>query len=180
MNRLHVAVIESDRTDWWEPFVRPQPTWESTKGYHLALGLLASCPPSSVLTQPSISGYLAGLLEGEGYFYYIRFGEAWYPSVYLKMREKQPVKIFAETMNVKCKAIGEDYVARVKGLRTILLVRVIKELLQGKRRSSAMFFEEKGYKVTDRETIVSYSNFYSRRRRETSSQETSRKRHPHG
>jgi hypothetical protein len=145
---------------WWSVYASPLSTWETLEGYHLALGLLRSKPPSQDLEKERIQGYLAGLLEGEGYFYYTRYARSWYPSIYLKMCEKKPVEFFCDVMNVKILSVQRAYRASVKGLRTILLARIIRPMLTGRRGRVAHLFETRGYRVTNSRTFDDYVYMY--------------------
>ena len=145
---------------WWSVYVSPASTWETLEGFHLALGLLGSRPPSPDLEKERTQGYLAGLLEGEGYFYYTRYARGWYPSIYLKMCEKKPVQFFCHVMNVKILSVQRAYVASVKGLRTILLARIIGPMLTGRRGCVAQLFETRGYRVVNPKTFDDYVYMY--------------------
>jgi hypothetical protein len=119
-----------------------------------------SKPPSPILEKERTQGYLAGLLEGEGYFYYARYVRSWYPSIYIKMCEKKPVQFFCQVMNLKIMSVQRSYVASVKGLRTILLARIIGPMLTGRRGLVTNLFETRGYRVIDPKTIDDYAYIY--------------------
>lgn len=138
----------------------PKITWESLEGYRISLGLLESQPPSPVLRSERVQGYLAGLLEGEGYFYYTRYEQAWTPCIYLRMCEERPLRFFSRVMNVALNSVQRSYVTRTKGLRTILLARLIRPMLTGKRRLAAELFEKRGYHILNRKTLEEYSAIY--------------------
>ena len=121
----------------------------------------ASCvATSSVLQNERVQGYLAGLLEGEGYFYYTRYDQGWTPCIYLRMCEERPIRFFSKVMNVQLNSVQRSYVTRTKGLRTVLLARLIRPMLTGKRRLAATLFENKGYHILNRRTLDEYCTFY--------------------
>ena len=146
--------------DWWGSHVKPKSTWETLEGYPLSLGLLSSRPPSFLLETERVRGYLAGLLEGEGYFYYVRYTHGWYPCIYIRMCELKPIRFFSKIMNVGLVSIQRSYVSRTKGLRTILLARSIRTMLTGKRRLAAELFETRGYRVLTQRTLDEYAAIY--------------------
>jgi hypothetical protein len=148
------------KSDWWESYVKPVATWETLEGYGPSLGLLASRPPSSALERERVQGYLAGLLEGEGYFYYTRYTHGWYPCVYLRMCEAAPVRFFSRVMNVTVTLVQRSYVSRVKGLRAVLLARIIVPMLSGKRRLTSELFVKRGYRVVSTITLQDYRLIY--------------------
>jgi hypothetical protein len=145
---------------WWLQCVRPAPTWESMQGYHVSLGLLYSKPPSPDLEKKWVQAYLAGLLEGEGYFHYSRHNMAYFPCVYLRMCELPPVRFFSRVLNVAVTLLQRSYVSRVKGLRAVLLARVIGTMLSGKRRLTSELFIQRGYRVINPMTLQSYRLIY--------------------
>jgi len=148
------------RGDWWGSYVTPKATWETLEGYPVSLGLLSSRPPASILEKERIHGYLAGLLEGEGYFYYTRYTHGWYPCIYIRMCELKPIRFFSKVMNVGLGSIQRSYVSRTKGLRAILLARIIGPMLTGKRRLAAELFVTRGYRVLTQQTLDEYALIY--------------------
>jgi hypothetical protein len=148
------------KADWWLPYVKPSSTWETIIGYNVSLGLLRSKPPSADLEKERIQAYLAGLPEGEGYFYYSPHHIAYLPCVYLRMCEAAPVRFFSQVMNVTVTAVQRSYVSRVKGLRAILLARIIGMMLSGKRRLTSELFVTRGYQVVSRKTLQDYRLIY--------------------
>ncbi len=90
------------KSGWWLPYVKPSRMWETMNGYNVSLGLLRSKPPSADLEKEQVQAYLAGLLEGEGYFYYSRHHNGYFPCVYLRMCEAAPVRFFSRIMKCNC------------------------------------------------------------------------------
>jgi len=140
--------------------VKPLPTWESMNGYGVSLGLLRSQPPSIDLEKERVQAYLAGLLEGEGYFYYSRHLMGYFPCVYLRMCDVAPVKFFSQELNVTVTTVQRAYVSRVKGLRAILLARIIGSMLCGKRKLASALFVKRGYRVVNTTTLQDYRTIY--------------------
>jgi hypothetical protein len=113
-----------------------------------------------LLQRERVQGYLAGLLEGEGYFYYTRYLHGWYPCIYLRMCEAEPIQFFSEVMNVSVNTVQRAFVSRVKGLRAVLLARIMAPMLAGKRRLASELFANKGYRVVSSETLHEYRLIY--------------------
>ena len=155
-----LITAHASNSDWCRPYVKPSATWETLEGYEVSLGLLLAKPPSATLEREHVQGYLAGLLEGEGYFYYTHYLRGWYPCVYVRMCEAGPVRFFSQVMNVSVNVVQRSYVSRVKGLRAVLLARTIGPMLVGKRRLASELFANKGYRVVNSRTLDEYSRIY--------------------
>ena len=76
------------------------------------------------------------------------------------MCEEEPVRFFSQVMNVTINSVQRSYVSRVKGLRAILLTRVIGSMLTGKRRTAAELFAKRGYRVVSIITLQDYRLIY--------------------
>jgi hypothetical protein len=152
---------------WWRAYVQPLPTWETLEGYGPSLGLLSLKSPSVKLLEEGVRGYLAGLLEGESYFCYTHYASGRYPCVYIRMCELKPIQYFSHIMNVSITSVQRAYVSQVKGLRAILLTRMIRPLLTGKRRLVAELFDSRGYKILSQQTLEEYSRVYKNPYRRT-------------
>jgi len=151
---------ENIKSEWWLPYVKSSPTWETLNGYNVSLGLLRSKPPSADLEKQQVQAYLAGLLQGEGYFYYSRHHMGYFPCVYLRMCELAPVRFFSRVMNVTVTVVQRSYVSRVTGLRGVLLARLIGTMLFGKRRLTSELFVKRGYQVLSTVTLQDYRLIY--------------------
>jgi len=157
------------REEWWEPYVKPLPTWDiyDPKGYATSLGMLRSKPPSPEFTKPEEKGRVTGIIIGEGtlgFFLDLPYGI--YIYIKAEMMEKPPIDLVTQMLGLKTytamyKEVVPVYHFWTQGLRGYFLANYTKDLLLGKRREIAQFMVTHGYTIKP-ETLEQFKRRFPR------------------
>jgi len=140
--------------EWWEPYVKPLPTWDiyDPRGYATALGMLRTRPPSPQFTEPLEKGRVSMLIVAEGTLGFYLDDEKIYTYVRASMMEKPPIDLVTkmlglETYTYMYKEVVPVYVFWTQGLRGYFFANYTKDILLGKRREIAQFIVTHGYTI---------------------------------
>ena len=141
---------------WFDEYIKPLPTWSwfDPKEYGHARTLLIRRPPAPNLIEKA--SQLAGVIEGDGSFGYVREPEYIYSfaSVSMRPRDKQVIDEIGRLWGLR--AYPDKYSgmwkAYTKGLRAYMVTNITRPYYWATRRKEgAKFVVETGYRATTKD-----------------------------